>query len=142
MPELSQTQRNESADKVEESIRFVLVAAIFGMVLVGVDFVTGVPFDDWRIDVLLLAGCVLGLWSFFEMRQLARKVRTDHVPGRPGPGMWFSSIAGILVSLAVSAGFGYVLGGLWLAVLLPAAEIVFMAILTARGVRRRRRTAH
>ena len=42
--------------------------------------------------------------------------------------MWFSSIAGILVSLAVSAGFGYVLGGLWLAVLLPAAEIVFMAI--------------
>jgi hypothetical protein len=136
--ELSPAQRAENADKLEQSIRFVPVAVILGMVLVGVDLVTGAIFDDWRIDLLVLACCALGLWVFLSLRQIAGWVRTNQVPPRPGPGTWVSWTAGSALSVSITAGLGYLIGGLWLAVLLPAAEIVFIAILTARSVRRRR----
>jgi hypothetical protein len=115
------------------------VMIVFAAIAVA-DLATGFLLDDWRIDAALLAGCALGLWSFLEIRWLARKVRTNQVPRRLGTGRWSAIVAGCLLTLAFTAGMGYLTGGPRGAFLFLAGVIVLSSIGIVHGFRKRKST--
>jgi hypothetical protein len=137
VPDLSPAERQKVVE-AERRIRIVALGMILGLAIALVDLLTDSVLGDWRIDVVVLGGCAVGLWGLFMARHFLRKLLTDEAGRPPGPGMRFSTVAFLGLSLAVTAGFGYVLGGPKLAVVLPVAEVVFLGVLTAQGVRRRK----
>jgi len=139
MTDMSQARRDEVADKLIASMRPVLVLLLVFGVLALVDLFTGSVIDDRLVDSLLLAGCALAAWGFFEMRWVANRIRTNQVPRRLGVGRWVLIIAGSVLTLALAAGMGYATGGPWLAVALVAAVIALVAIGIVHGWLQRKR---
>ena len=77
MAEVSPEQRQEAARALRAATPLILVGAAAGVVIAVLDYVTGV--GDRRLDVLLLAGCGLGLWGLLSMLRIARRVLTDEI---------------------------------------------------------------
>jgi hypothetical protein len=138
--ELSPEKRHEIADKLTGMTRPMLVGIFVLGVIAVLDLFTGFLLDDWRYDAVILAGCVLGLWGFFELRWLAGRVRTNQVPRQLGVFRWFVIAAGTLLGFGLIAAEGYVIGGLWVAVVLFSAFVALNAFGVVRGIRQRRRS--
>lgn len=137
---MSQARRAEAADKLMRTMRPVLVALVILGALAVVDLFTGSVMDDRQIDAVLLAGCALSLWGFFEMRWVANRIRTNQVQRPLGVGRWLLIVTGSLLTLVFVAAMGYVTGGPWLAVVLVGAVFAVTAIGIVRARRQRQRT--
>lgn len=79
MAEVSPEQRQEAARALRAATPLILVGAAAGVVIAVLDYVTGFLVGDRRLDVLLLAGCGLGLWGLLSMLRIARRVLTDEI---------------------------------------------------------------
>jgi len=142
LTELSPEKRKELAERLELwSWVFLAGLGIFTAIVVS-DVLFGWLVDDLRFDLVMLGAGVLGVWSFVELRWLARKFRTDGFSRRPGIGSWIDVIAGSLLALALAVVMGYLIGGRWFALVWPALLIGFVSIGIVRGIRRRRRAAY
>jgi hypothetical protein len=131
-------ERLKAAEQIERSTRFMLFG-IAGIAFVAViDLPTAWLTGDRRIDVALLASAAMALWGVYSMRRLAGRLRANQPPPRPSGINRVFSVAGMAAALALSAAIGYLLGGWIVAVLLPAASIIFMAAAAAVALGRRR----
>lgn len=138
---IRERERENVANRLEKMVRHTpVLLAPFALVAV-VDLVTGSVTGDSRIDVALLVAAALGLWGAYSTRQLARRLRSGNLPERATPTAWIRAAASMLVSLAVCAGVGYLLGGWTGAVLLSAVTIALIGVALGVGIRRRRRIA-
>jgi hypothetical protein len=109
------------------------------VVIAVVDLATDYLGVGRRIDVALLAVSAMGFYSSFSIRRLGRRFRQPETPTRATPWVWMRGILSILVTLAAGAGLGYLIGGLVVAVVLPAATAAVMLFSIGLGFRLRSR---
>src|SRR5437764_2011728 len=109
------------AAKLARYSRHAVLGVIPLAVIAAIDLITGSLTADRRIDYALLAATAMGLWSALAQRRLARRFRSGAFPQRPTPLLVVKAVASVVVSLAVSVGMGYLIGGWAFAVELPAA---------------------
>jgi hypothetical protein len=114
------TELTKVADRFERSSRHLLLALI----------PTALP---------LLVATAMAVWGAYSLRWLARRFRTGDVARPPTRQSSLFMFASIAVSLALIAGFGYLIGGWVPAVLIPSATIVLIAASFVFGLRRGRR---
>jgi hypothetical protein len=134
----SQANRDKLAEKFNRYSRHAVLGVIPIALIAIVDLFTGSLTADRRIDYALLAAAAMGLWSAYSQRRLARRFRSGAFPQRATPMLVVKAVASTLLSLAVSAGMGYLIGGWVFAVVLPVAAIVLIAIAFIWGKRQRR----
>jgi hypothetical protein len=129
----------KAADRFERSSRHLLLALIPIALLAAVDLATGWLTGDRRIAIALLVATAMAVWGAYSLRWLARRFRTGDVARPPTRQSSLFLFASIAASLALSAGFGYLIGGWVLAVLIPSATIVVIAASGVYGIRCGRR---
>jgi cytochrome bd-type quinol oxidase subunit 2 len=109
------------------------------VVIAVVDLATGYLGAGRRIDLALLGASAMSFYSSFSIRRLGRRFRQPEMPTRATRWAWMRGILSILVTLAAGAGIGYLIGGLVVAVVLPAATAAVMLFSIGLGLRLRRR---
>jgi hypothetical protein len=131
--------RQEAADRLEYAARYMALGVVFFALLVVIDFATAYLVDDRRIDAGLLIACGLGLSAALGLRGVARRLRQG--PLRPGMsvGRWVWFAASSAMTLAVMVVLGYLVGGRWVAIGLPAAVLATTGVVLL--VARRRASA-
>jgi cell division protein FtsL len=135
----AEAARARLADRLERYARWSLLS-VAPLALIGlVDLTTGWLVNDRRFDAALLALCVLAGLSVISQRRLARRLRAGELQDRATRLQWARAVLSTLLGLTFSAGVGYLIGGPFVAILLPAVTIVLVAYSVSRGLRKRRR---
>jgi hypothetical protein len=131
---VSADDREARAAKIDRNVRYIAFSSL-------ITFGTGVMVlvTQGRLGYLVMAFSALSASSIVSQRRLARQIRAGSLPKRATSGMWAQGIVMWTVTLVVLAGFGYFLGGRWLAVALPVLTILTTAILLLTVRRRLRR---
>jgi hypothetical protein len=139
VPDPGPIERSKFADRLDRSVRHLVLALIPIALIAVVDLSTGSLIDDRRIDIALLAATAMGLWGAYSLGRIAGRFRAGNVGWRNTRRQWVLQLASVAVLLGLCAGMGYLIGGWVPAVLLPAVTIVLTAGSAAVGIRRRRR---
>jgi hypothetical protein len=104
----------------------------------AIDLATSALFDDTRVAAGFLVGGAMVGFGAVELRPIARRLRHEPDAAEMTTGRWLWFAASSAIALAALALFGYLLGGVWLALGLSVSVIVFAALAVLVGLRKRR----
>jgi hypothetical protein len=131
--------REQIAARFDRYARLSAIGVLPIGLIAAIDLVTGSLIANRRMDIALLAAAGMGFCSAISTRRLARRFRRNDFPQRPTPSAWLRSLASLGLSIALTGGIGYLLGGWLVSVVLTAVTFVLVASSVAVGLRRRRR---
>ena len=134
-------EREAVAARMDKAARLAAICVIPLALIAAVDLASGSLLDDKRIDLVLLAATAMALWGLFSIGGVTRRIRSGEPAERLSTAGWIAVVASCFLTLAFTAGVGFLLGGRLLAVVLVSFVIVLTGWSVARGKRRRRRGA-
>jgi hypothetical protein len=131
-------KRKEAADRLEYAARTTALTVPLFALLAVIDLATSSLVDDKRMDAGLLIACGLSLSAALGLRGVARRLRRGPLPPA-SVGRWLWIAASWAVTLVAMVLVGYVFGGWWIAIGLPAALLATTGVVVL--VARRRASA-